>query len=133
MAGFIGSKTRPLSPHLQIYRWTGTMAMAVAHRVAGVGLSVGLALLVWWLIAAASGPVALVTVNRFLGSWIGTALMIVMSWALFHHALGGIRHFIWDSGHGFGRTRNLLAWGSLCASVLLTAILWLTILFMVSK
>ena len=47
---------RPLSPHLSIWRWGPHMAVSILHRVTGAGLAmVGLALLVWWLVAAASG------------------------------------------------------------------------------
>ena len=43
---------RPLSPHLQVYRWPISMAMSIGHRITGVGLGIGALLLTWWLVAA---------------------------------------------------------------------------------
>src|SRR4030088_2734024 len=93
---------RPLSPHLQTYRWTLTMAMSIVHRITGVGLYFGTLLLAWWLIAAASGPNAYAGFGSFMG-WFGAPIpRSAYTWALIHPMLGGIRHFIWDTGRGFG-------------------------------
>jgi succinate dehydrogenase / fumarate reductase cytochrome b subunit len=116
---------RPVSPHLQIYRWSGTMAMSVAHRITGAALFVGMGLVAWWLLAAAIGPDAFAVARRFLSSWFGTILFFAFSWALIHHIVGGLRHLIWDSGVSMTkRGRDLLAWGTLATSILLTAIVW---------
>lgn len=116
---------RPLSPHLQIYRWPMTMAMSIAHRVTGFGLYLGMVLLVWWLAAAASGPRAFDFANAVLGSWFGLIVLFGFTWALFLHTLGGIRHFIWDFGFGLDKpARDTLAWATLIASVVLTVIAW---------
>ena len=85
---------RPLSPHLQVYKLSLTMAMSIIHRITGVGLYLGTALVAWWLIAAASGPAQLDFVNSVLGHWLGQLVLLGFTWALFHHMLGGIRHFI---------------------------------------
>jgi succinate dehydrogenase / fumarate reductase cytochrome b subunit len=116
---------RPLSPHLQIYRWPLTMAMSILHRVTGSALYLGTLLLAWWLVAAASGPQALATVQWVLGTPIGLVVLFGYTWALMHHMLGGIRHFVWDLGYGYGeRERNLLAAGTLIGSVALTILVW---------
>ena len=116
---------RPLSPHLQIYRWPITMAMSVAHRVTGFGLYAGMVLLVWWLAAAASGPRAFDFANAVLGSWFGLLVLFCFTWALIHHMLGGIRHFIWDFGVGYDKpARDNLAWATIIGSVVLTVIVW---------
>ena len=94
---------RPLSPHLQIYRWPITMIMSIAHRVTGVALYFGTVLLVWWLVAAASGPAAFDFANAVLGSWLGLIVLFGYTWALIHHMLGGVRHFIWDFGIGLDK------------------------------
>lgn len=91
---------RPLSPFL-IYKWTWTMAMSFAHRATGVGLYAGTLLIAAWLIAAASGPRAFATAQWLAGSWIGLLIMFLYSYALFHHMVGGVRHFIWDTGRGY--------------------------------
>ncbi len=90
--------TRPLSPHLQIYRWQWTMALSIAHRASGVALVVGILLLVWWLVAAAAGPDAFASAQGFIGSFIGQILLFGWSVAFFFHLCNGIRHLIWDSG-----------------------------------
>jgi succinate dehydrogenase / fumarate reductase, cytochrome b subunit len=126
MAETTGGKYRPLSPHLQIYRWSGAMAMSIVHRITGAALFVGMGLLAWWLVAAASGPEAFATVNRFLSSTPGKVILAGFTWALIHHTAGGIRHLVLDAGAGMQRrSRNLLAWGTLGASVLLTIIVWM--------
>ncbi|MDQ0315208.1 succinate dehydrogenase, cytochrome b556 subunit [Amorphus orientalis] len=117
---------RPLSPHLQVYRPIVTMVMSIVHRITGAALFFGTILLVWWLVAAATGPDAFATANGFLGSWIGMILLFGFTWALLHHMLGGIRHFIWDTGRGFdAKSREGLAWATIIGSVSLTVLLWI--------
>lgn len=117
---------RPLSPHLQIYRVTLTMAMSLAHRATGLALYVGTLLLVWWLVAAASGPTAYADVQAFIGSFIGRLIIFGYTWALMHHLLSGIRHFVWDLGYGFKpNEREALTWGALMGGISLTVLLWI--------
>jgi succinate dehydrogenase / fumarate reductase cytochrome b subunit len=119
-------KPRPLSPHLQVWRLTLTMTMSIVHRITGAGLYFGMALLAWWLIAAASGPNAYATFEAFISSVIGRTILFGYTWALIHHALGGVRHLIWDMGRGFGPAdRELLTLATLVGSVGLTIIVWL--------
>lgn len=116
---------RPLSPHLQIYRWPITMTMSILHRMTGIGLYVGTILLVWWLVAAASGPGAFDIANAVFGSWFGLIVLFGYTWAIIHHLLGGIRHFIWDFGIGLDKpARDNLAWANIIGSVVLTVALW---------
>jgi len=104
--------SRPLSPHLFIYKPEATMVMSIMHRITGVGLYAGTLLLVWFLVAAASGEGAYGLFQAVAGSWFGQLVLFVFTWALFHHMLGGIRHFIWDTGHGFSRAARFgFAWG----------------------
>jgi len=117
---------RPLSPHLQIYRLTLTMAMSIVHRITGFGLYFGTLFLAWWLIAAASGPNAYAKFEWFAGSFIGRLIIFGYTWALIHHLLGGVRHLIWDSGRGFGpHEREWLAAANLIGSIALTIVLWI--------
>ena len=116
---------RPLSPHLQVYRPLFTMMMSIVHRITGVGIIFSVVLLLWWLVAAASGPAYFDFVNGLFASIPGRLVLLGSTWAAIHHALGGIRHFIWDTGRGMGeRERELLAWLSLIAGVVLTLIVW---------
>lgn len=116
---------RPLSPHLQIYRPMLTMMMSIAHRVTGAALYFGMLLLVWWLIAAANSDEHFATVQAFFGHWFGQVILIGFTWALLHHLLGGIRHLVWDTGHGFGLgTIEWFARATIVGSILLTILLW---------
>jgi succinate dehydrogenase / fumarate reductase, cytochrome b subunit len=117
---------RPLSPHLQIYTPMLTMMMSIVHRITGGALYFGMLLVAWWLIAAASGPPAYATFQDFIGSLFGRLILFGYTWALLHHMLGGIRHFAWDLGYGFGATeREWLARANLFGSVVLTLLLWI--------
>ena len=123
---------RPLSPHLSIWRPTITMTMSIVHRITGTALYFGMILLTWWLLAAASGPNAYATVQGFTGSILGLLILVGFTWALLHHALGGVRHMIWDAGYGFGASeREWLAWATLIGSLALTALIWVVGFLMV--
>lgn len=115
----------PLSPHLQIYRWTWTMAMSVFHRITGTALYGGTALVAIWLVALASGPAAYAWVAWFFGSILGKLVLFAYTWVLLHHMLGGLRHFVWDAGIGFDRAQRMgLARLTLVASTALTILIW---------
>jgi succinate dehydrogenase / fumarate reductase cytochrome b subunit len=92
---------RPLSPHLQIYRWTITMAASITHRATGIALSVGTLFLAWWLMAAATGPDAYAVFLRLAANPVGEVIMFGLLWSLCFHLLNGIRHLAWDVGYGF--------------------------------
>ena len=116
---------RPLSPHLGIYRPMLTMMMSIVHRITGVALYVGTLLLAWFLIALAGGPSSFATVAWFLDSILGRLILFGFTWALFHHLLGGIRHFLWDAGWGMTHPeREWLAQGTLIGGIVLTVLVW---------
>jgi len=94
-------QTRPLSPHLQIYSWSVTMAASITHRATGIALSGGLLLLAWWLIAAASGAEAYAVFVRVASHPAGQIVLFGLLWSLAFHLLNGIRHLAWDLGYGF--------------------------------
>ncbi|HEY5793551.1 MAG TPA: succinate dehydrogenase, cytochrome b556 subunit [Bosea sp. (in: a-proteobacteria)] len=117
---------RPLSPHLQIYRWSWTMAMSIAHRVTGSALYAGTVLIAAWLVAAASGPAAFDTAQAIAGSFLGRLVLFFYSFALLHHMVGGLRHFVWDLGHGYEpQTRMNMAKYSVFVSGGLTLLVWI--------
>jgi len=89
---------RPLSPHLQVYRWQLTMTLSILHRLTGMGLAFGAALLTWWLIAALQGSAAFKTFHDFTSSIIGQLMLLGWVWAFAFHFLNGIRHLVWDTG-----------------------------------
>jgi len=93
------ARSRPLSPHLSIYRFTLTMANSVIHRGTGMAMYAGTLLIVLWLGAAALGEGPFALVSAVYGFWLVQVVFFLATWALFHHMLGGIRHFVWDSIH----------------------------------
>jgi succinate dehydrogenase / fumarate reductase cytochrome b subunit len=121
---------RPLSPHLQIYRWPVTMAVSILHRVTGGALYFGTLLLLWWLLAAAVSDSAFDLAQAVFGHWFGQIVLFGYSWALIHHALGGLRHLIWDTGRGLNLPNaNRLAWANIAGSIALTVLLWVVVLW----
>lgn len=117
---------RPLSPHLQIYRWQWTMALSILHRATGVALAAGALMLAYWLIALADGPDSFAAVQGFLASWIGRLLMFGWTWALAYHLLAGLRHLVWDTGNCLELPAAQLS-GYLVAagSAVLTIVVWI--------
>jgi len=116
---------RPLSPHLQVYRWPLSMALSILHRVTGIALSVGTLLLTWWLVAAASSDQAFDTAQWFLASPLGLLLLFGWSVALFFHFFAGIRHLAWDAGFGFDAPiYNMSGWAVLIATGVSTVLVW---------
>lgn len=120
---------RPLSPHLQIYAPLINMVMSIVHRITGAALYFGTLLLAAWLIAAASGPDAYAMVSGLMGHPVGLVILAGYTWALIHHAIGGIRHFVWDLGYGFKLgTVDFMCWMSIATSLASTAAIWFFIL-----
>ncbi len=123
------SSSRPLSPHLTIWKWGPHMAVSIMHRVTGNGLAtVGALGLVWWLMAAAIGPEAYATFIKVATSPIGYLVMIGISWFFFQHLCSGLRHFVLDMGAGYElKTNKSWAIGTFVFSAILTIGFWLVI------
>ena len=124
------SKSRPLSPHLTIWRWGPNMAVSILHRVTGVAVSIaGLAILTWWLTAIAEGADPYAQVTKLATSPVGYIVLIGVTWAFFQHLLSGIRHLVMDTGAAFelgiNKTSAIL---TVVGSVVLTAALWFYLL-----
>jgi succinate dehydrogenase / fumarate reductase cytochrome b subunit len=118
-------RPRPLSPHLQVYRFTLTMASSIIHRGTGMAMYFGTLLIVVWLGAAALGDAPMSIVNAVFGFWLVQIVFFLATWALFHHMLGGIRHFIWDSANLLDPVgREWIVRIQWVASVLLTVAAW---------
>ena len=119
------SGQRPLSPHLQVYKPQLTSILSILHRITGVALAAGTLVLAWWLIAAAAGPAAFADAEAVMGSWIGLALLLGWTFALFFHLSNGIRHLFWDAGLGYElSTVYGSGWVVVAASLVLTAGAW---------
>lgn len=118
---------RPLSPFMlgPYYRFQLTSVLSFAHRITGIGLSIGSFLLAGWLIALASGPDCYAVVARHLGAWYGKVLLFGWSWALLYHLCNGIRHLGWDLGKGYEiPTAYKTGYAVVAVSALLTAAVW---------
>lgn len=119
-------RERPLSPHLQVYRWPLSMVISILHRATGVALVAGTVILVWWLMAVAAGGE---THQRFvdcIGSPLGQLALIGWTAAMMFHLLNGLRHLMWDSGAGYDiPTTQATGWVVVAGTVVLTAGLWL--------
>ena len=120
-----GLPPRPLSPFTSVWRWHLTMFTSIAHRVTGVGLYLGALIAAGWAIALASGPDAFAQYTALLGSPLGKLVLFGMTVSLFYHFANGIRHLIWDAGHGlYVRTANLSAVFVLAFSITAAVGLW---------
>lgn len=114
---------RPLSPHLQIYRWHIPMLTSILTRVTGNALIVSTFLVVWWLIAAATSEAYFDLANGILTSWIGDIVMTLSLLGVWYHFLAGLRHLYYDAGKGMDiPTAEKLGWACLIGSVVLTVL-----------
>lgn len=117
---------RPLSPHLGIYRPQITSMLSILHRISGVALTLGGIMLVWWLLAAATGEAYFAFVNGVMTSWLGYLIWFGMTWALLYHLCNGIRHLWWDMGYGFDLEQvTFTGQITVGASVVLTLMIWI--------
>ena len=116
---------RPLSPHLSIYRWPITMTLSILHRMTGVVLSLGLVALAAWLMAAAGDAAAYARITDLARSVPGRIALVGWSAAFFFHLANGVRHLVWDAGHGFEKAQaNASAWFVVAATIGFTLLYW---------
>ena len=115
---------RPLSPFM-MYRWQYTMALSFLHRITGIALTVGLLLFIYWLVAAASGEEAYVEAQRVFAHPLAKLALFAFSFAFFYHLMNGVRHLVWDTGHGLERkSARTSGWVAFVGAVILTIFFW---------
>lgn len=120
---------RPLSPHLQIYKWQVQMVTSILHRATGIALAVGTLMVLWGLLSLAAGEDAFNQFRMCMGSPFGMILMIGWTWALFYHLCNGIRHLIQDAGAGYAIAQFVRSsWLSIIVSLVLTLLVWAYVL-----
>ena len=121
----MATRQRPLSPHLQVYRWQIQMVTSILHRATGILLAFGALLIAAALLALMLGPEAWQCVTGLAGSWFGLAFLFAWSWAFAYHLCNGIRHIVQDFGHGY-RIASFVrsSWMSVIASLLVTGLIW---------
>ena len=121
----MNGSNRPLSPHLQVYKPQLTSVLSITHRATGVALAAGTLLLIWWIVAAATGEEYFNFVQGIMASWLGLIVLSGFSWAVFYHLCNGIRHLFWDAGYGFElETAYKSGWATVISSFVLTGTTW---------
>jgi succinate dehydrogenase / fumarate reductase, cytochrome b subunit len=123
----MASHPRPTSPYMlgQVYRLQLTSFTSFLHRVTGVFLAIGIAALVYWLIAAATSAEAFDQAQAIAASIVGRIALFLWTGAFFYHLLNGLRHLAWDAGWGFSLPAAYrTGWTVLVGSVVLTLIAW---------
>jgi succinate dehydrogenase / fumarate reductase cytochrome b subunit len=120
-----GIRARPLSPHMQVWRWHVTMAASILTRVTGAALYGGAVLLMAWALALASGPVVYDNYVGLLGSIPGKIVLFGLTLSAFYHLFAGLRHLVWDSGKGFTpAVANRSAWAAIGGAIAASVALW---------
>ena len=116
---------RPLSPHLQIWRWHVTMLASILHRISGVALYAAAFVVAAWAISLAYGPEAYDDYMGFMGSWFGRLLLLGFTGAAFYHLANGLRHLVWDAGRGLNpKLADMTGIAVIVFAVLATAATW---------
>ena len=122
----MANRARPLSPHLQVYRWQVQMVTSILHRATGVVLTLGGLLLAWGLIALAAGEASWNDFIRFARSPVGFLILFGWTWAFAYHLLNGIRHLVQDMGRAVRIEQFVMtSWVAVIGSLVLTALVWL--------
>lgn len=122
-------RTRPLSPHLDVYKWQVQMVTSILHRATGIALVAGMLGLVWGLVALAGGEKSWTAFAACAGSLLGQLVLFAFSWALAYHLINGIRHLVQDAGHGWSIPEFVRSsWISIIGSVVLVAVVWAIVL-----
>jgi succinate dehydrogenase / fumarate reductase cytochrome b subunit len=114
---------RPLSPHLSVYRFMYTMALSILHRITGLLLSLGLLVLIYWLMSASLGELSYGSAVTVLSAPLFRVLLLGWLAAYAYHFCNGIRHLLWDVGVGFEKKQaRASAWIVIIAALLITAV-----------
>jgi succinate dehydrogenase / fumarate reductase, cytochrome b subunit len=120
---------RPLSPHLQIYKWQVQMVTSILHRATGIAMAAGILMIVWGALSLAAGEDAFNQFKICMGSPLGIILLVGWSWSFFYHLCNGIRHLIQDGGAGYGIPQFVRSsWMSVIGSIVLTLLAWAYVL-----
>ncbi len=96
--------SRPLSPHVSVWRWHATMASSILHRATGVANYIGAVMIAVWLVMAAAGPEAYAVWEDAMAGALGIVIRIILigfTFSVSYHLLNGLRHLAWDAGLGF--------------------------------
>jgi succinate dehydrogenase / fumarate reductase cytochrome b subunit len=121
-----GPADRPMSPHLQVWRWHVTMATSILHRGSGMALYVGVLVLAGWVVALASGPGSYGAYMSLLASPLGLLVLFGLTAAFLYHLANGVRHLFWDSGKGFDpKTADMTGWATIVFGGVAAVLIWI--------
>jgi succinate dehydrogenase / fumarate reductase cytochrome b subunit len=121
-----GPQDRPMSPHLQVWRWHVTMATSILHRATGMALYVGALVVAGWVVALASGPEAFDAYRALLGSPLGLVVLFGLTVSFLYHLANGVRHLVWDFGKGFEpKTADMTGWAAIAFGVVASVLIWI--------
>lgn len=116
---------RPLSPHLQVYKWQVQMMTSILHRATGIALAAGTAVIVWGIVSLAAGADAYAQFAACAGSPVGLIVLFGWTWAFSYHLCNGIRHLVQDTGAGYAIPQFVRSsWLSIIGSLVLTVLVW---------
>ncbi len=112
----------------------GTIALpitaytSILHRISGVFLVAGMAVLFWLLATSLSGPEGFEQAKACLSSFFGKLVVWAVLIGLSYHSCAGVRHLIMDAGIGEsmkgGETSSKLVFLATAILVVLTG-LWI--------
>lgn len=121
-----GPAQRPLSPHMQVWRWHVTMFTSIAHRGSGIALYAGILALAGWVIALAAGADAYGAYMALLGSPLGLLVLFGLTVAFLYHLANGVRHLFWDAGKGFEpKTADMTGWAAIVFGLVAAVLIWI--------
>ena len=120
-----GVRERPLSPHIQVWRWHVTMLGSILHRACLFGLYGGALMLAGWAVALASGEQAYLAYVSLLGSLPGKLVLLGLTFALFFTIASNVRHLLWDTGRAFTpKVADMITIASIVFAVVATTGVW---------
>ena len=121
-----GPQDRPLSPHLQVWRWHVTMATSILHRATGIALYAGALILAGWVVALAAGPEVFTAYHAVLASPLGLVVLFGLTVSFLYHLANGVRHLVWDVGKGFEpKTADMTGWAAIAFGFVAAVLIWI--------
>ena len=92
---------KPLSPHIQIYRWHISSLVSISHRITGIINIIAITLICLWVSLISISESNYETINLLLNSKFGKFIILGLTWSFSFQILSEIRHLIMDLGYGF--------------------------------
>ena len=118
-------KNRPLSPHIQIYKWHISSLVSISHRITGIINFFAISLICFWLAFMLLGETNYQLIKNFLETFLGKFILIGITWSFSFQMLSEIRHLIMDYGYGFElQTTKVTGLIVIFGSIILTILIY---------